>query len=127
MLVVFGVWLLDEKLRIDDPVGAVAVHCLNGIWGTIAVGLFATSSSPAFETAGIKEGLFYGGGFEQLGLQLIGFASVAAWTAVTITIAFLAIKATVGLRVSEEEEIVGLDATEHGLPSACLLYTSRRV
>ena len=67
---------------------------------------------------GIKEGLFYGGGFEQLGLQLIGFASVAAWTAVTITIAFLAIKATVGLRVSEEEEIVGLDATEHGLPSA---------
>ena len=118
VLVVFGVWLLDEKLRIDDPVGAVAVHCLNGIWGTIAVGLFATSSSPAFETAGIKEGLFYGGGFEQLGLQLIGFASVAAWTAVTITIAFLAIKATVGLRVSEEEEIVGLDATEHGLPSA---------
>ena len=118
VLVVFGVWLLDEKLRIDDPVGAVAVHCLNGIWGTLAVGLFATSSSPAFEAAGIKEGLFYGGGFEQLGLQAIGVVAVLAWTAVTITITFLAIRSTVGLRVTEEEEIVGLDATEHGLPSA---------
>jgi len=118
LLVVFGVWFLDYKLHIDDPVGAVAVHCLNGIWGTIAVGLFATSSSPAFETAGIREGLFYGGGFTQLGLQLVGFVAVAAWTAVTITIAFLAIKATLGLRVTEEEEITGLDATEHGLASA---------
>ncbi len=118
VLVVFGVWLLDEKLRIDDPVGAVAVHCLNGIWGTIAVGLFATDTSPAFVTAGIEKGLFYGGGFHQLGLQLIGFASVATWTAITITIAFAVIKATVGLRVSEEEEIIGLDAVEHGLPSA---------
>lgn len=118
LLVVFGVWLLDNKLHIDDPVGAVAVHCMNGIWGTIAVGLFATSSSPAFERAGIREGLFYGGGLTQLGLQLIGFAAVAAWTAVTITIAFLAIKAVLGLRVSEEEEIVGLDSTEHGLASA---------
>ena len=93
ILVVFGVWFLDYKLHVDDPVGAVAVHCLNGIWGTIAVGLFATSSSPAFETAGIKEGLFYGGGFEQLGLQLLGFGAVAGWTVVTITIAFLIIKA----------------------------------
>ncbi len=118
LLVCFGVWLLDNKLHVDDPVGAVAVHCLNGIWGTIAVGLFATSSSPAFETAGIHEGLFYGGGFTQLGLQLIGFVSVAAWTVVTITIAFLIIKSVIGLRVSEEEEIVGLDATEHGLASA---------
>lgn len=118
LLVCFGVWFLDYKLRVDDPVGAVAVHCLNGIWGTIAVGLFATSSSPAFETAGIHEGLFYGGGFTQLGLQLTGLFSVAAWTVVTITIAFLVIKALVGLRVSEEEEIVGLDATEHGLASA---------
>jgi len=118
LLVVFGVWLLDYKLHIDDPVGAVAVHCMNGIWGTIAVGLFATSSSPAFETAGIREGLFYGGGFTQLGLQLAGFAAVAAWTAVTITIAFLVIRAALGLRVSEEEEIVGLDSKEHGLASA---------
>ena len=115
LLVVFGVWLLDYKLHIDDPVGAVAVHCLNGIWGTIATGLFATTSAPGNDSI---VGLFYGGGFKQLGLQLLGFVSVAAWTAVTITIAFLIIKATVGLRVSEEEEIAGLDSCEHGLPSA---------
>jgi len=118
LLVVFGVWLLDYKLHIDDPVGAVAVHCLNGIWGTIAVGLFATDTSPAFETAGIHNGLFYGGGFTQLGLQLVGFAAVAVWTAVTITITFFVIKAIFGLRVTQEEEIIGLDETEHGLPSA---------
>ncbi|MCC8046678.1 MAG: ammonium transporter [Clostridiales bacterium] len=115
LLVVFGVWLLDNKLRIDDPVGAVAVHMCNGIWGTIAVGLFATTSAPGNDTL---VGLFYGGGFELLGKQLIGFVAVAAWTAVTITITFSIIKAVVGLRVSEEEEIIGLDATEHGLPSA---------
>ncbi len=114
-LVVFGVWFLDYKLHIDDPVGAVAVHCLNGIWGTIAVGLFATTSAPGND--GVV-GLFYGGGLKQLGLQLLGFGAVAAWTAVTITIAFLIIKATVGLRVTEEEEIVGLDSCEHGLTSA---------
>ena len=115
ILVVFGVWLLDYVLRIDDPVGAVAVHCLNGIWGTIAVGLFATTSAPENDTL---VGLFYGGGFDLLGKQLLGILSVGAWTAVTITIAFLIIKATVGIRVSEEEEIVGLDPTAHGLPSA---------
>ena len=115
LLVVFGVWFLDNKLRVDDPVGAVAVHCLNGIWGTIAVGLFATTSAPGNDSI---VGLFYGGGFKQLGLQLAGFASVAAWTTVMITITCLVIKATVGLRVSEEEEIVGLDSCEHGLPSA---------
>ena len=115
LLVVFGVWLLDYKLHIDDPVGAVAVHCMNGIWGTIAVGLFATTSAPGNDSV---EGLFYGGGFTQLGLQLIGFVSVAAWTAVTITITFFVIKAIVGLRVTEEEEIVGLDSCEHGLVSA---------
>lgn len=122
VLVVFGVWLLDHKLHIDDPVGAVAVHCLNGIWGTLAVGFFATNTAPGYSIANSsgKEltGLFYGGGFELLGLQLTGFISVAAWTVVTITIVFLIIKATVGLRVSREEEIEGLDATEHGLPSA---------
>ncbi len=118
LLVCFGVWLLDYKLHIDDPVGAVAVHCMNGIWGTIAVGLFATDTSPAMKTAGIHNGLFYGGGFTQLGLQLIGFAAVAAWTLVTITITFLVIRKTVGLRVTEEEEIEGLDLTEHGLASA---------
>ena len=115
LLVVFGVWFLDNKLHIDDPVGAVAVHCLNGIWGTIAVGLFATTSAPGNDSI---TGLFYGGGLTQLGLQLLGFAAVAAWTAVTITITFLFIKAVFGLRVSEEEEIVGLDSCEHGLASA---------
>lgn len=122
LLVVFGVWFLDYKLRIDDPVGAVAVHCLNGIWGTIATGLFATNTAPGYSIADAAGnemvGLFYGGGFKLLGLQLIGFAAVAAWTVVTITIAFMIIKATVGLRASEEEEIVGLDIMEHGLASA---------
>ena len=122
LLVVFGVWLLDYVLRIDDPVGAVAVHCMNGIWGTIAVGLFATPSAPGYSIAdanGVQmAGLFYGGGFKLLGIQLLGFVSVASWTAVTITIAFFIIKAIVGLRVSREEELTGLDSTEHGLPSA---------
>lgn len=118
VLVVFGIWLLDNKLRVDDPVGAVAVHMMNGIWGTVAVGLFATSSAPGFELAGIKEGLFYGGGFAQLGLQFFGMFVTAGWTLVTITLTFIVLKKTVGLRVSEEEEIVGLDACEHGLPSA---------
>ena len=122
VLVVFGVWLLDYKLHIDDPVGAVAVHCMNGIWGTIAVGLFATETAPAYGIADVAgetmNGLFYGGGFKLLGIQLVGFVSVAAWTAVTITITFLVIKAIVGLRVSREEEVTGLDETEHGLPSA---------
>ena len=114
LLVVFGVWFLDYKLRVDDPVGAVAVHCLNGIWGTIAVGLFATTSAPGNDSV---VGLFYGGGFKQLGLQLVGVVSVAVWAAVTAAAAFLIIKATVGLRVTEDEEIVGLDSCEHGLTS----------
>ena len=115
LLVVFGVWLLDNKLHIDDPVGAVAVHMMNGIWGTVAVGLFATTLAPGNEEF---TGLFYGGGFGLLGIQLLGIAAVAAWAAVCITITFLVIKKTIGLRVTEEEEITGLDATEHGLSSA---------
>ena len=122
LLVVFGVWLLDYKLHIDDPVGAVAVHMMNGIWGTLAVGLFATNTAPGYSIADASGnelvGLFYGGGFKLLGLQLLGFVAVAAWTVVTITIVFLVIKATIGLRASEEEEIVGLDVMEHGLASA---------
>ena len=115
LLVVFGVWLLDYKLHIDDPVGAVAVHFCNGIWGTIAVGLFATTTAPGNDTL---VGLFYGGGSALLGKQLLGILTVCGWTAVTITIAFFIIKVIFGLRVSEEEEIVGLDSTEHGLTSA---------
>ena len=128
-LVIFGVWLLDNKLHVDDPVGAVAVHCMNGIWGTISVGLFATGTAPAF-ARGLGDGsvfganqiagagLFYGGGFKQLGLQLLGLGATAAWTAAAITVTFLVIRAIFGLRVTEEEEILGLDRTEHGLPSA---------
>lgn len=112
VLVVAAVEFIDKKLHIDDPVGAVAVHMVNGIWGTIAVGLFSTGAD------GVGVGLFYGGGFKQLGIQLMGFAAVAAWTVVTMTIVFLAIKKTIGLRVSAEEEIAGLDSTEHNLPSA---------
>ena len=115
VLVVFGVWFLDYVLRVDDPVGAVAVHFMNGMWGTIAVGLFATTSAPGNDTL---TGLFYGGGFSLLGKQLLGMVCVLAWTAVTMTLFFLIIKATIGLRVTEEEEIVGLDSCEHGLPSA---------
>ena len=118
LLVVFGVWFTDNVVHVDDPVGAVAVHMMNGIWGTIAVGLFATSSAPGFSVAGIEEGLFYGGGVSQLVKQLGGMFVTIAWTVVTIIIAYSIIKKTIGLRVSEEEEIQGLDSTEHGLDSA---------
>lgn len=127
VLVIFGVWLLDYKLRVDDPVGAVAVHMLNGIWGTIAVGLFATNTTPTYALADANGkqllGLFYGGGFKLLGIQCVGMLATAAWTAVTITITFLIIKHTIGLRVTEEEEILGLDSTEHGLISAYAGFT----
>ena len=118
LLVVFGVWFNDNVTHVDDPVGAVAVHMFNGIWGTLAVGLFATATAPGFALAGIHEGLFYGGGFTQLGLQCIGILVTAGWTVATILVAFTIIKKTIGLRVTEEEEIMGLDTTEHGLPSA---------
>ncbi|MBQ7724819.1 MAG: ammonium transporter [Lachnospiraceae bacterium] len=115
LLVCFGVWFLDYALHIDDPVGAVAVHMMNGIWGTLATGLFATTSAPGNDEL---VGLFYGGGFKLLGIQFIGFISVAAWTTITMVIVFTVIKAIFGLRVSEEEEIEGLDIMEHGLSSA---------
>ena len=123
-LVVFGVWLLDYKLHVDDPVGAVAVHFCNGIWGSLAVGLFATGNGQNGGVAALANpdakmrGLFYGGGFAQLGIQAIGVLSVLLWTGVMISLTFLIIKKTIGLRVSRHEEIVGLDATEHGLPSS---------
>ncbi|MCR4926876.1 MAG: ammonium transporter [Lachnospiraceae bacterium] len=115
LLVCFGVWFLDHKAHIDDPVGAVAVHMMNGIWGTIAVGLFATTSAPGNDTL---KGLFYGGGFDLLGTQLMGFAAVAGWTVITMIMVFAIIKKIFGLRVTEEEEIEGLDVKEHGLASA---------
>ena len=112
ILVVVAVEVIDKKLHIDDPVGAVAVHCVNGVWGTIAVGLFSTGAD------GVGKGLFYGGGFKQLGIQLVGFLAVAAWATVMMILTFTLIKKTNGLRVSRDEEIKGLDATEHNLPSA---------
>lgn len=113
LLVVVIVEFLDLKLHIDDPVGAVGVHLANGIWGTISVGLLANPKAPA----GLR-GLFYTGEFRLLGVQTLGICAILLWTAVTMFITFTIIKKTIGLRVTEEEEIKGLDSTEHGLPSA---------
>jgi len=113
VLVVVVVELLDLKCHIDDPVGAVGVHFANGVWGTIAVGLLANPEAPA----GL-EGLFYTGKLRLLGVQTLGIFCILAWTALMMTVTFALIKKTVGLRVSQEEEIKGLDKTEHGLPSA---------
>ena len=113
ILVVVVVEVLDLKLHIDDPVGAVGVHMANGIWGTIAVGLLSNPDAPA----GLR-GLFYTGEFKQLGLQLLGFGSVALYAAIMMTIFFALIKKFHGIRVTAEEEIMGLDIPEHGLPSA---------
>ena len=112
-LVSIVIEVLDLKLHIDDPVGAVGVHCANGIWGTIAVGLLANPDAPA----GLS-GFFYTGSARQLGLQLVGFVSVAAWAAVTMCIFFKLLKKANFLRADEADELAGLDVSEHGLPSA---------
>jgi len=103
VIVVLGTLLLD-RLRIDDPVGAFPVHGMNGIWGTLSIGLFATDG-----------GLFYGGGAGLLGVQALGTFAVAGFVTVTMGLVFASIKYTVGLRVSKEEELRGLDITEHGM------------
>jgi Amt family ammonium transporter len=109
IIVVFGVILLD-KLRIDDPVGAVPVHGMNGLWGTIAIGLFGK------ESLGLaRNGLFYGGGFKQLGIQALGVFSVIIFIIIGMSIVFKLINITIGLRVSREEELKGLDIGEHGM------------
>ena len=112
ILVDVAVEVIDKKLHIDDPVGAIAVHGVNGLWGTLACGLFSTST-----------GLFYTGSFAQLIVQLIGVAAIAAWTIVCMVILFQILKHTVGLRASRIEEIEGLDKHEHGLPSAYADFT----
>ena len=112
ILVDVAVEVLDFRFHIDDPVGAVAVHCVNGAWGTIAVGLFACNESYG------SKGLFYGGGVHQLLVQLSGVAAIAVYTIVCMVVVFKVIKAVNGLRVSAQEEIEGLDITEHGLTSA---------
>lgn len=111
LLVCFGVWFCDYVIRVDDPVGAVAVHFCNGVWGTIAVGLFATTSAPSCEI----NGLFYGGGIHQLVLQLTGVGSVLLWTGVTMFIVFKVIDKIFGLRVTDQEQLDGLDIHEHGM------------
>ena len=111
LLVCFGVWFCDYVIRVDDPVGAVAVHFCNGLWGTIAVGLFATTSAPSCEI----NGLFYGGGVHQLVLQLTGVGSVLLWTGVTMFIVFKVIDKIFGLRVTDQEQLDGLDIHEHGM------------
>ena len=112
--VVFGIEFIDQKLKVDDPVGAVGVHCINGALGTVLVGLFAYYDG----TEVAANGLLYGGGAGLLVTQIMGVAAVAVWVGVTITIVFQIIKHTIGLRVSEAEEIMGLDKPEHGLTSA---------
>ena len=107
ILVVVAVEVIDKKFHVDDPVGAIAVHGCNGLWGTIACGLFSTST-----------GLFYTGSFAQLAVQLIGIVAIAAWTIVCMIGLFQLLKHTVGLRASRIEETEGLDKHEHGLPSA---------
>ena len=111
IVIVLSVEFFDKVVKIDDPVGAVSVHGVCGSLGTIMVGLFATGVST-------EKGLFYGGGWHLLGTQALGVVSVAAYVAVVITIVFLILKKTIGLRVDAEDEIAGLDVTEHGLLTA---------
>ncbi|MFT3951907.1 MAG: ammonium transporter [Oscillospiraceae bacterium] len=113
VLIIFGVWFLDHVLHVDDPVGAAPVHLFNGIWGGIAIGLFSTKTAPDSTVTG----LFYGGGFHQLGIQLTGMAAIFAWTGVTAFGMFYLIKKLFGLRVSPQDELSGLDASQHGLAS----------
>lgn len=115
-VVVFGIEFVDQKLKVDDPVGAVGVHGLCGATGTLMVGLFGYYAYGSTEVAPV--GLFYGGGAHALAIQALGMVAVIAWVAITMTIVFQIIKHTIGLRVSEAEEIMGLDKPEHGLSSA---------
>ena len=111
-IVVLSVEFFDNVAKIDDPVGAVSVHMVNGIWGTLAVGLFSTGAD------GVGKGLFYGGGFRQLGIQVLGIIAIDAYVLVTMFIAFKIIDRFIGLRVPAQVEIDGLDIHEHGLASA---------
>lgn len=113
ILIVVAVEFVDIKLKVDDPVGAFGVHGVNGIWGGLAVGLFATGKGQDGVT-----GLFYGGGFTQLGIQALGVVSIIGWTVVCMLIVFFVLKKAIGLRVTKDEEMKGLDVTEHGLVNA---------
>ena len=112
ILVVFSVEFFDRVAKIDDPVGAISVHFVNGVWGTIAVGLFSTGAD------GVGKGLFYGGGAGQLGVQLLGIIAIDVYVLAVMFVVFKIIDRTIGLRVPAEVEIEGLDKHEHGLASA---------
>ena len=123
-VLVYGIDLVENVLKVDDPVGAVAVHGLNGIWGTVAIGLFAapavgflTEMGGEPGTADAVAGVFYGGGASLLVTQIIGALSISAWAFGTMYLLFTILKATIGIRVSEKEELEGLDITEHGTTS----------
>lgn len=111
-----SVYFVEDKLKVDDPVGAVSVHGVCGIFGTVAVGFFE-----------YKDGLFYGGGLHHLGIQLLGLGCIVAWVAVTMFLVFFVLKKTIGLRVTAQEEIEGLDSTEHGLESGYPDFVPRRL
>lgn len=112
-VLVYGIDFVERVLKVDDPVGAVAVHGLNGMWGTIAIGLFAHPDAGALTDMGAVAGLFYGGGVAQLGIQLLGTVAISAWAFVTMGVLFYLMKITIGIRVPEKEEIAGLDISEH--------------
>lgn len=119
LIMIYGIEFIDKNLKIDDPVGAIGVHCFCGVAGTILTGVFAFY--------GDMQGLLYGGGFEFLGIQLVGVIAVAAWTLVTAFILFKTIKSTIGLRVNRTEEIRGLDLEEHGIESSYADFQSSNV
>jgi Amt family ammonium transporter len=113
-VLVYGITFIERVLKIDDPVGAVAVHGLNGVWGTLAVGLFAAPQAGGLTAMGNVAGLFYGGGFSQLGIQFVGSLAISGWAFITMFALFSILKATVGIRVSKKEELEGMDISEHG-------------
>ena len=120
LLVVVSCWFIDHVLKVDDPVGAISVHGVCGAWGTLSIGLFGSSKVDVLfwdEASCIKDGLFYGGGLSQLGIQALGVVAVFAFTFAVAFALFYVLKITVGLRVSEEEEFKGLDIEEHGIES----------
>ena len=112
ILVVLSVLFIDKVLHIDDPVGAISVHAVCGVWGTLSLGLFAQD---LFSPGTTGDGLLFGGGMKLLGAQFLGVVSVAAWSITTAFILFYIINKTVGLRVDKEEELRGLDIDEHGM------------
>jgi Amt family ammonium transporter len=115
VIVVLAVEFFDKVLHIDDPVGAVSVHGVCGLFGTLCVGLFAQAKYAESAGLGTINGLFYGGGFKLLGVQALGALAVFVWVGVTAFVMFYAIKKTVGLRVTRQEELRGLDIDEHGM------------